>query len=160
MRHENHRPAHAKGRLGKSTTARELAVSAGLAGVRVALADLDPQGTTTGWYKRRKAETPPLVRYDPANAAPLAGVEWLVIDTPPGAPAYMPALLARADLVLVPVRPSLMICWPLRQLPAPSLAALGRSLVPRFPAGHGWLIPPCASSPPWACRAGSIRLPY
>ena len=95
-----------KGGSGKSTTARELAVSADLAGVRVALADLDPQGTTTGWYKRRKAETPPLVRYDPASAAPLAGVEWLVIDTPPASPAYMPALLARASLVLVPVRPS------------------------------------------------------
>ena len=95
-----------KGGSGKSTTSRELAVSAGLAGVRVALADLDPQGTTTGWYKRRQAETPPLVRYDPANGADLAGLDWLVIDTPPGAPAFMPGLLARADLVLVPVRPS------------------------------------------------------
>ena len=95
-----------KGGSGKSTTARELAVSAGLAGVQVALADLDPQGTTTGWYKRRKAETPPLVRYDPANAAPVAGLQWLVIDTPPGTPAFMPGLLGRAELVLVPVRPS------------------------------------------------------
>lgn len=96
-----------KGGSGKSTTARELAVSADLAGIRVAMADLDPQGTTTGWYRRRKAATPPLVRYDPeAPVSALAGIDWLVIDTPPGAPGYMPALLARADLVLVPVRPS------------------------------------------------------
>lgn len=95
-----------KGGSGKSTTARELAVSASLAGVSVAMADLDPQATTTGWYQRRKAAAPPLVRYDPASPAPIPGVDWLVIDTPPGYPAYIPALLAHADLVLVPVRPS------------------------------------------------------
>jgi len=96
-----------KGGSGKSTTARELAVSASLAGVSVALADLDPQGSVTGWYQRRKATTPPLVRYDPAAPVKdLAGLQWLVVDTPPGAPPYMAGLLARADLVLVPVRPS------------------------------------------------------
>jgi chromosome partitioning protein len=94
-----------KGGSGKSTLARELAVAADKAGRRVALADLDPQGTTTGWYQRRKAETPPLVTFGPsATVVPLerAGLEWLVIDTPP---AVTPAqLLARAAVVLVPVR--------------------------------------------------------
>jgi chromosome partitioning protein len=60
-----------------------------------------------GWYRRRQAKTPPLVRFDPAgDGAALRSLDWLVIDTPPGTPPYMPGLLARADLVLVPVRPS------------------------------------------------------
>jgi chromosome partitioning protein len=96
-----------KGGSGKSTLARELAVAADLAGVRVALADLDPQGTVTGWYRRRAAKTPPLLRYVPgSDGASYAGLDLLVLDTPPGAPPYMPALLAKADLVLVPCRPT------------------------------------------------------
>jgi chromosome partitioning protein len=97
-----------KGGSGKSTVAREVAVAADRAGVRVALADLDPQGTTTGWYQRRGARSPALVRFNPASdgKALADGLDWLVIDTPPGAPPWLPSLLARAALVLVPVRPS------------------------------------------------------
>ncbi|MBC4018716.1 ParA family protein [Siccirubricoccus deserti] len=98
-----------KGGSGKSTLAREIAVAASLAGRSAALADLDPQGTTSGWYKRRKAEAPALVRYTPgASLDPLraAGVDWLVVDTPPATPAFLPGLLALADAVLVPVRPT------------------------------------------------------
>ena len=82
------------------------------AGRNTAIADLDPQGTTAGWYQRRKQDTPGLVKLDPANlSANLAGLEAagfdiLVVDTPPAAPTFIPALLARADLVLVPVRPT------------------------------------------------------
>lgn len=97
-----------KGGSGKSTLARELAVAAS-ATLRVALADLDPQGTTSGWYQRRDAKTPALVTLDPAKPAHHladAGVELLVIDTPPGQPPYLGALLAGADVVLVPVRPT------------------------------------------------------
>jgi chromosome partitioning protein len=98
-----------KGGSGKSTLAREIAVAAAHAGVQTALADLDPQGTTTGWYKRRKATTPVLVAFTPANSGEelkAAGVELLVVDTPPGQPAFLEGLLRRADAVLVPVRPT------------------------------------------------------
>lgn len=98
-----------KGGSGKSTLAREVAVAAARAGRQTALADLDPQGTTTGWYKRRKASTPVLVAFTPAaTGAELqaAGVELLVVDTPPGQPLYLEGLLRRADAVLVPVRPT------------------------------------------------------
>ncbi|WP_149541420.1 ParA family protein [Siccirubricoccus phaeus] len=98
-----------KGGSGKSTVAREIAVAASLAGRNVAMADLDPQGTTAGWYRRRQAEAPALVRWSPG--APLealegAGLDWLVVDTPPATPPFLPALLAQADAVLVPVRPT------------------------------------------------------
>ena len=101
-----------KGGSGKSTMARELAVSSALAGVRTALTDLDPQATTSGWYRRRESRQPALVDL---GAAPYtaqlkqlaeAGVVRLMVDTPPAAPSFLPALLTKADLVLVPVRPT------------------------------------------------------
>jgi chromosome partitioning protein len=98
-----------KGGSGKSTLAREIAVAAAAAGVRTALADLDPQGTTTGWYKRRQAKTPALVTLGPdgrLDHIAEAGAELLVIDTPPGQPTYLPAMLVAATAVLVPVRPT------------------------------------------------------
>jgi cellulose biosynthesis protein BcsQ len=68
-----------KGGSGKSTMARELAVAAS-ATMQVALADLDPQGTTTGWYQRREAKAPALVNLDPTKSwthLADAGVEFI-----------------------------------------------------------------------------------
>lgn len=97
-----------KGGSGKSTMARELAVAAS-ASMQVALADLDPQGTASGWYQRRDAKQPALVKLDPTKSTKHladAGIALLVVDTPPGQPAYIGKLLASADVVLVPVRPT------------------------------------------------------
>jgi chromosome partitioning protein len=98
-----------KGGSGKSTLARELAVAASAGGVQTALADLDPQGTTTGWYKRREARTPALVQLGTngqTDHIAAAGADLLVVDTPPQYPRWLPPLLARASVVLVPVRPT------------------------------------------------------
>jgi len=97
------------GGSGKSTLARELAVAASLAGLRVAMADLDPQGTVEGWYRRREATTPTLVRFNPGGSTAeleAAKVHLLVVDTPPGYQPFIPDLLNKASLVLVPVRPT------------------------------------------------------
>lgn len=97
-----------KGGSGKSTLARELAVAASST-LRVAIVDLDPQGTTSGWYQRRKSGSPALVQMDPGGTTKHladAGVELLVVDTPPGQPPYIVQMLASADVVLVPVRPT------------------------------------------------------
>jgi chromosome partitioning protein len=101
-----------KGGSGKSTLAREIATMASRSGISTALADLDPQGTTAGWYQRRKGDEPVLVDLGnppfQTKIAELAraGVDLLVVDTPPAQPAFLPALLAAADLVVVPVRPT------------------------------------------------------
>ena len=50
-----------KGGSGKSTLSRELAVALSMEGRQVGLMDLDPQGTTTGWYSRREAPSPVLL---------------------------------------------------------------------------------------------------
>jgi len=99
-----------KGGSGKSTLARELAVAMMLAGHRTALVDLDPQGTTTGWYGRRAAPEPVLIEgkggAPDLAGAEAAGITVLVVDTPPATPAFLPALIPKASVVLVPVRPS------------------------------------------------------
>src|SRR3954463_14958528 len=101
-----------KGGSGKSTIAREVATMSARSGVSTALTDLDPQGTTAGWYQRRKSEDPALVDLGlPPFTAKMdslarAGLELLVIDTPPAQPPFLPVLLKQADIVLVPVRPT------------------------------------------------------
>jgi chromosome partitioning protein len=99
-----------KGGSGKSTLARELAVALSMEGQQVAMLDLDPQGSTTGWYGRRDADDPVLIQapggIPDTKALAKAGMDALVIDTPPGTPAFMPKLMTLADVVLVPVRPS------------------------------------------------------
>lgn len=98
-----------KGGSSKTTLVRELAVAAS-ATSSVLMADLDPQGTLTGWYRRRKAGEPKLVQLDPESlnlrALKSFGAELLVVDTPPGYPAWSGRLLRLADAVLVPVRPT------------------------------------------------------
>lgn len=97
----------AKGGAGKTTVARELAVAGVLVGRRVALIDLDPQLGLTGWYGRRAQETPLLIAMPPnEDLAELAeaGIDELIVDLPPGLPPVIPRLVAKANVVLVPVR--------------------------------------------------------
>lgn len=98
-----------KGGVGKTTVARELAVAYSLAGSNVAIADLDPQAGLTGWYSRREAETPVMIKFTPGQDLRRiadSGIDYLVIDMPPGVPSYVAKLVAQADVVLVPCRPS------------------------------------------------------
>ena len=100
--------ASQKGGSGKTTAARNLAVAFGAG---TALIDTDPQGTLTSWWDRRKAHAPILVRVENGMQATLdvlreSGVKVVIIDTPPSAHAFVGDVIALADLVLVPVRPT------------------------------------------------------
>lgn len=98
-----------KGGASKTTLARELAVAGELAGRRVAVADLDPQAGLTGWFGRRAADTPVMIKLPAGyDLSPIAAtkIDELVIDLPPGVPSYVGSLIPKADVVLVPVRPS------------------------------------------------------
>jgi chromosome partitioning protein len=100
--------ASQKGGAGKTTLVRNLAVAfPGMA----AMVDTDPQGTLTDWWNRRTVETPALLRWTGALADILpdleaAGIELLLIDTPPSKHPWIADLLAVSDFVLVPVRPT------------------------------------------------------
>jgi chromosome partitioning protein len=104
--------ASQKGGAGKTTLSRSLAVAAQQKAGMTALLDTDPQGSLTSWWNRRESETPVLVKIDPAELdagivkLEAAGIEYLFIDTPPSVHPELEDLLARATLVLIPVRPS------------------------------------------------------
>lgn len=100
--------ASQKGGSGKTTLTRNLAVALGDG---VVLIDTDPQGSLTAWWNRREAETPVLVSIGDGLPVTLdalreAGVKMVLIDTPPSAHAFIADVIARADLVIVPVRPT------------------------------------------------------
>lgn len=105
--------ASQKGGTGKTTLCGHLAVQAGRMGAGpVALIDTDPQGSLSDWWNARRARSPAFVQTTLAtltgDLALLreAGVALVFIDTPPITTAAIVEVIAHADLVLIPVRPS------------------------------------------------------
>ena len=105
--------ASPKGGTGKSTLTGHLAVEAERQGSGpVAIVDTDPQGTLSDWWNARQAPTPLFAAVDVAQlpsrleALREYGIEFVIIDTPPAFTQTTHAVLAVADLVVVPVRPS------------------------------------------------------
>jgi chromosome partitioning protein len=107
-----------KGGSGKTTLAAHLAVEAERAGDGPAwLIDTDKQGTLSLWHERRESETPQ--RADVPFSRLAQGLQmlqndnaaWCFIDTPPTISDQSETVLALADLVVVPVRPSPADLW-------------------------------------------------
>ena len=105
--------ASQKGGSGKTTLSGHLAVEADRAGIGpVALIDTDPQGSLSQWWNAREAASPHFAQVGLLElGAALAhleksGVRLAVIDTPPAITASISQVVAHADLVVVPTRPS------------------------------------------------------
>jgi chromosome partitioning protein len=113
--------ASQKGGSGKTTIAAHLAVQAGLAGDGPAvLVDADWQGSLAEWWGARNDGSLALATVTPgeltamqadelgANLAELRrrGFAVVIIDTPPSRTAAIEQVVAIADLVLIPARPS------------------------------------------------------
>ncbi len=98
-----------KGGVGKSTLARALGREAAASGLKVKIADLDPdQATIVDWHKMRtqRAIDPPLsVELFRTVAQALAGADGhdlLVIDGPAKASGGTTEIAKRADLIVQP----------------------------------------------------------
>lgn len=114
--------ANQKGGCGKSNTAMQLAGTWGRAGLKVLVADADPQGTATRWAASAPDDAP-----FPAAVAGVAAAggkvhrelgkflpdyDVVLVDCPPAVDSPVPqSALMVADVVLIPVIPSPPDLW-------------------------------------------------
>lgn len=100
----------AKGGVGKSTLAAGVAIAAMLAHpeAKVVFIDLDPQGSLTGWWNVRGLQQPAL--FDLAGMSlrgakrdlRRAGLDFVIVDCPPGVATIHDDAIAAADVVIIP----------------------------------------------------------
>jgi chromosome partitioning protein len=102
-----------KGGSGKSTLAVGLAVAAIENGERVAFLEADPQGTISKWKQRRDNPYPRVVRVaDPAELEQALarleaeGISLAIIDTAATNNVMALRAIGKADLCLIPARPT------------------------------------------------------
>lgn len=105
--------ASQKGGSGKTTLSGHIAVEAERAGDGpVALIDTDPQGSLAKWWNARAASTPAFAQASLEDLDACLdhlksiGFKLIVIDTPPAVTQTIAHVVQRADLVVVPTRPS------------------------------------------------------
>ena len=108
---------NAKGGVGKTTIATNLASYFAVNGVATAIMDYDPQGSSLRWLEQRTPEAPHIHGSDaaPRNGSSLRSIgrfvpretRQLVIDAPAGPTRLlMQEMVARANVILIPVAPS------------------------------------------------------
>jgi len=100
---------NAKGGSGKTTVATNLAGALASAGNKVALVDLDPQGSATGWLGARSAARPRIQALGHNHNSGKVGrdTDFVIMDTPAavhGKP--LKEMIRRAETILIPVLPS------------------------------------------------------
>ncbi|HIJ62881.1 MAG TPA: ParA family protein [Rhodospirillaceae bacterium] len=112
--------AQQKGGAGKTTIAIQLAVAWTREGYRVAMLDVDPQGSLTAWFAlRRDAEVDGDLQASEVQGWKLSteidrlkgNFDILIVDTPPHAETDARVAVRAASLILVPVQPSPMDLW-------------------------------------------------
>jgi chromosome partitioning protein len=114
--------AQQKGGAGKTTLAAQLAVVWARQGKRLALADIDPQGSLAAWTELRRTRNGAAgLGFEFAALAGWRVGEWVerqarqtdfvIVDSPPHAELEARIALRAASLVLVPLQPSPLDLW-------------------------------------------------
>jgi chromosome partitioning protein len=146
--------AQRKGGAGKTTLAAQLAVAWARSGARVAVLDIDPQGSLAAWAGLRRARLGnAAIGFEFAALPGWRAEQWigdqardadnLVIYNPPHVETQAPIAVSAAGLVVIPVQPSPLDLWATeatltmaKKERRPALAVLNR-VPPRSPAtGH------------------------
>ena len=106
-----------KGGSGKSTLSASLAVEAQANRETVFMVDMDPQRSLTTWAQNRNDEHLGVEAVEPAQlhsvlaALEASGVTLAIIDTPASLSEASEAAMLAADLVVIPVRPTVFDIW-------------------------------------------------
>lgn len=124
-----------KGGVGKTTLAIHMGVLAEAAGLKVVFFDLDPQRSLAAWWRSRAAGTPTLIETDarrlPAllKSAASEGYDLAVVDTPPAVTFDTAQVAAAVDLILIPLRPSILDIYAVESTAAVVTAAKTQALL-------------------------------
>jgi chromosome partitioning protein len=114
--------AQRKGGAGKTTLAAQLAVAWARQGARVALLDIDPQGSLAAWVGLRRARLgDTALGFEFAAFPGWRAEQWIgdhardadfvIIDSPPQVETEARIAVRAAGLVLIPVQPSPLDLW-------------------------------------------------
>lgn len=106
--------ANTKGGVGKTTITAALAVAAAGEGACVGVLDFDPQQSLSGWFERGETSDNLTVvaqaEYARSAVEQLDAndYDWLFIDSPPAFLTTVQDCIECADLVVIPLRPSML----------------------------------------------------
>lgn len=113
--------AQQKGGAGKTTLAIQLAVAWRKSGKRVAMLDIDPQGSLSAWHalrSRQVGEDDGLTvqalsgwRLGNQLSSSRAGADYVLVDSPPHAETDAKTAIRLADLVVLPIQPTMLDLW-------------------------------------------------
>ena len=114
--------AQRKGGAGKTTLAAQLAVAWARCGARVALLDIDPQGSLAAWVGLRRERLGEMaIGFEFAALPGWRAEQWIgdhardadfvIIDSPPQVETEARIAVRAAELVLIPMQPSPLDLW-------------------------------------------------